>query len=264
MVGAADVSDQFWPTIATVVPVLALALIVEARATIAQWDSDFPWLLRSLQGLSWAFVLVLFAIVETVAFYDLAGNERSGTWVSFAIGAIISSLATLIFTPALSILAKTNAGAAIRFLTRFHSVPYDWKRYRLSYSVKKEQHRLTKGKKEFEALLAQATAVEGEILAIGQSDSPELQSNLAKVRATKKQISDNLEAVEAGLRKAADIETKMDDIWGEFTQSRKAFIKNMDAELSSMRKSTKNIESSDKNDSLPSGESQLANEDEST
>jgi hypothetical protein len=88
-VNTADVSDQFWPTVATVVPVLALALVVEVRTTIAQWDDDFPWPLRSIQGLAWANVLVQFGVVEIIAFNNLSGDEASKAGVSFAKVAIL-------------------------------------------------------------------------------------------------------------------------------------------------------------------------------
>ena len=34
--------------------VVALAIIVEARTSIQRWADDYPWLLRTQQGVFWA------------------------------------------------------------------------------------------------------------------------------------------------------------------------------------------------------------------
>lgn len=212
----ADVSDQFWPTAATVVPVLALALIVEVRTTITQWDSDFPWLLRSIQGLSWANVLIQFGLVEIVAFNDLSGDKTSKAWVSFAKLAIFVSLITLVLTPALSILGKTNMGAFVRLLTRFRTAPLEWRHHRLVRRTKKLRCQLTKKKAIFEQRIALATSTE-----------------------SKSDLASGLEDIEKDLKEITDIQTEMREQWSEYIQSRARLIRELDAELNRAEQSIK-------------------------
>lgn len=241
----ANVSDQFWPTIATVIPVLALALIVEARATIERWDNDFPWIIRSVQGLGWAYVLIEFGLVEVIAFNDLTGNEKSDAWVTTAKGAIIASLATLVLTPALTIFAKANTGAAVRLLVRLRSAGAVRRHYRLWNRARRVQRRLIKREKQLEALLTQATATERKALASERPDSSERQSTLAELRADMEKIEDKLEEARAVRQEIADIRTEINKDWKEFIQKRRVFIREMDAKLSNALATTVDKEGPD-------------------
>lgn len=140
---AGTVSDQFWPTTALVIPVLALALVVEVRATIARWNEGFPWWLRSVQGILWVYVLALFAIVEYIAFEDLANNNlKSSAWALAARVAITQSIITLIVTPALEVLTRSNARIIGEAIGRLKSARWQRKTIKVYFMVRKIERAL--------------------------------------------------------------------------------------------------------------------------
>jgi hypothetical protein len=227
-----EVSDQFWPTMATVVPVLALALIVEARSAIDHWDERIPWWVRSTQGFSWALVLVQFAIVEIVAFNDLAGNERSDAWVGIAKGSILVSLSTLILTPTLSILAKANAGVVVRVLVRARTAPVEWGYHRISNRSKKLERRIVEVRKNLAETLALAEADERRVLSGENPDSTESQDELARIASVKADILGKIESFEQDFQELINARTEARQGWEGYIQNREEIIKEFEKELS--------------------------------
>ncbi|HEX4088474.1 MAG TPA: hypothetical protein VHZ33_07130 [Trebonia sp.] len=217
------VADDFWPTIATIVPVLALALIVEARTTIAHWDSDFPWPVRSLQGLSWANVLIQFAIIEVVAINNLAANnEKSTAWVGLTKTAIFVSMLTLIFTPALSIFGRANAGAAIRLLFRILTIRIVWRGYRMRYRLWRIGIYLAKSKEEVEATLARTNALKLKALEDdGSSNSSEYNSKIVEVNDIESDAKRKLEEIEGKITEFKEAQLEMRSTWKEFREGSK-------------------------------------------
>jgi hypothetical protein len=219
---AGTVSDLFWPTAATVIPVLALALVVEARATIARWNDDVPWWVRSSQGLLWVYVLIVFAIVESVAFNDLAGNETSGAWAIAAQRSIVQSIIVLLVTPAVGLLARSNARAIARTVGRIFDTPYQWRILKVSLNAQRSARELDTLREDLKKQLARIIAVENEIRVDGPVDEHYAQV-LAEVESIKQEISNGLGRVEEKKRTLLDIRTKLDDIKKEVAQRRKKF-----------------------------------------
>lgn len=71
------VSGEFWPVTAQVIPVLALATVLEARAIIQKWPKETPRILGSILGATWTVSLILLALTEFFAFLELAGRRAS-------------------------------------------------------------------------------------------------------------------------------------------------------------------------------------------
>jgi uncharacterized membrane protein len=63
-------------------------------------------------------------------------------------------------------------------------------------------------------------------------------AKLAEPRVDMKEISDKLEETREATREIADIRTEINGDWKDFTRSRKAFIRAMDATLSGTKVST--------------------------
>jgi hypothetical protein len=225
------VSDQFWPTVATVIPVLALAMIVEIRSIIARWDADLPWWIRSTQGLVWFLALIQIAIVETVAFNYLASGETSSAWVLVAKESISASIVTLIIAPALSILGESNIHIYATALTRLARAPGDWQYFMLSRGAKRNLRLLAEKKKGLDELMARAINTERLILSSEHPDSSECQEDLAKVQGYKRRISSEIESAEA-IRK--EVIENSDNIRNEkerLTARRKELITQLEKDL---------------------------------
>jgi hypothetical protein len=113
------------------------------RATIARWEEGFPWWLRSVQGILWVYVLTLFAIVEYIAFDDLANNNlTSGAWAQAARASITQSIITLILTPALEVFARSNARIIGEAIGRLVSILWQRKMVEAYFMVRKMERQL--------------------------------------------------------------------------------------------------------------------------
>src|SRR5258708_14404031 len=94
------VSDQYWPTAAVVMPVLALAIVVEARATIQHWTKSTPRRVRTGQGILWTIPLLLFAYFEPIAFSILSvPGQKTPAPTSIASSCIIDFLRSIVLSP---------------------------------------------------------------------------------------------------------------------------------------------------------------------
>src|SRR5258707_6243613 len=108
------VSDQYWPIAAVVMPVLALAIVVEARATIQHWPKSTPRRVRTGQGILWTIPLLLFAYFEPIAFSILAGQaETTPAQVFMSSFAITVSLSILVLSPAFGLFLRSNSWLVI-------------------------------------------------------------------------------------------------------------------------------------------------------
>lgn len=106
--------QQYWVTSAQVIPVLALALIVEARSTIQRWDPDFPRWLRAFQGLLWSFPLILFALILPKCFQAISGSTIWGGYEVLVRVSIIACVNSLILAPVFEVLLTTHARVIAR------------------------------------------------------------------------------------------------------------------------------------------------------
>jgi hypothetical protein len=209
---AGTVSDQFWPTTALVIPVLALALVVEVRATIARWNEGFPWWLRSVQGTLWVAVLALFAIVEPIAFGNLANNNlTSGTWALAAQISITQSIITIIFAPALEVLTRSNARIIAGAISRLVGTRWQWRIVKAYFMIRKSERKLDDQRKLLEKLLLRATIVENRIRAEEPTGNDGYDRELAEAESVKESINNQLAILADKRRLAIDARAQLDD-----------------------------------------------------
>jgi hypothetical protein len=182
------VTDQFWPITAQVIPVLALAIILEARTAIQRWPNEVPKLARITNGVLWITPLALFAVVENVAFQILAGTTRStGTWMLLAMTAIIFSISALIIAPTLELLVRSNAWAIVGGLFRIFSI---LSRRKMRQSLRFVDRLLVENRTNYLetiASLERLDTFEQRIHLFGDADSQEVQKMLAENEAVKAQ-----------------------------------------------------------------------------
>jgi hypothetical protein len=212
---AGTVSDQFWPTTALVIPVLALALVVEVRATIARWKEGFPRWLRSVQGILWVYVLALFAIVEYIAFEDLANNNlTSSAWAQAARISITQSIITLIVTPALEVLTRSNARIIGEAISRLVATPWQWRIVKAYFQVRKSERQLDNRRERLEKQLLRTTIVEKQVRADGPAGNDGYDRALAEAQSLKEDINNQLAML-------ADKRRLLIDAWANLDSAKK-------------------------------------------
>jgi hypothetical protein len=103
---------------AQVIPVVALAVIVEARALSSHWEAATPDWLRISQSTIWATSLLALVLGEWLTFGALRGRDVVD-WLPTALAVVVGlAFSNLITGPALELFAKGNAGPLSYLLTR--------------------------------------------------------------------------------------------------------------------------------------------------
>jgi hypothetical protein len=142
-------NPEFWPTVATVIPVLALAIVVEARAIISRWseykDKKRIKIIRVLQSILcilWVTPLILSIYLETSSFDALEGGHVAHSAVSLAIPTVAIGLAVLIIGPAIELLIRSNARMIALLLLTF-AYGRAWWRWQLNIQKSRKLVRLS-------------------------------------------------------------------------------------------------------------------------
>lgn len=160
----------YWAAAAQTMPVLALALVIEARAIIASWPTGRLRAYKRVQGIIWTLPLLIYAVTLPVCFSAMSGNTVWAGWVEVIGLGIGGGAAALIVAPAFELLQRTNARAVARFLSlnplettsrirvwvwRHHLSPTRWQ---MSYQIwrnDRELVRMDKRLRQDQALAAQ-------------------------------------------------------------------------------------------------------------
>ncbi len=96
-------------------PVLALAIVVEARSLMTRWESGQGAIIKSFLGLSWGLPLLVYTFATPSCLMALTGQEVWSGWTVVIPNAMAMGLGSLVLTPALEILISSNAAALARF-----------------------------------------------------------------------------------------------------------------------------------------------------
>lgn len=98
---AADIPPQvanFWAPVSQIVPVFALALVIEGRRLASGWAETKPWL-RGLQGVFSYVAATLLFTVEGAAFVLMSRGISDSSIEVFAIGSLMGIFAGLVLFP---------------------------------------------------------------------------------------------------------------------------------------------------------------------
>ncbi|GAB3930340.1 hypothetical protein GCM10029976_031940 [Kribbella albertanoniae] len=95
-------------------PVLALALVVEARVIIRGWIPGRDRFFKSLQGFLWSFSLLSYAFAVPACFRALAEEAVWSGWPLVIELGIQVGITTLVVAPALELLVRANARTVAR------------------------------------------------------------------------------------------------------------------------------------------------------
>ncbi len=113
----ASVSD-YWATIAEVIPVIAFAIVLEARAITLSWrESKVPRAVRAIQSLFWGSILIVFAFTETSALQAVRGTEPPAWLPVLTEFAISGGMGILVLSPAIEVMVRANPEGTARILT---------------------------------------------------------------------------------------------------------------------------------------------------
>jgi hypothetical protein len=112
-------TPEFWPAVAQVAPVLALALTIEARFLITRaGKSSGGWFERRWLPLVMTLALIGLAWTELTALQVLSGSSAGSQSDEWVIGWISLSLGLLVINPALDLFVAANADVLVKFLGR--------------------------------------------------------------------------------------------------------------------------------------------------
>jgi hypothetical protein len=94
------VPPEYWLAVATTAPVLALALVIEARAIVRGWTTSTQRLYRTILSVVWAVPLLGFVVTEYYALKALRGEVAPSWLPSLSELAISGAMLILVLVPA--------------------------------------------------------------------------------------------------------------------------------------------------------------------
>ena len=106
------INSDFWSTSAQTMPVLALAIVVEARAVMSKWQSKENRLLHGVLGFGWAIPLILYGLSIPQCLLALSGRKVWDGWVQVIAYSVEAGVAVLILAPASQLLVRANSRPA--------------------------------------------------------------------------------------------------------------------------------------------------------
>lgn len=132
-----SVKVEYWSAVTTVVPVLSLALVIEARAQFNKWDRDIPAWYRTLQSLYWVGLLVSAAVAENTAFAALSGEPPPNRGPTLCSTVIAWLFAALVISPAAEFLVRGPSDTWALLLTL-----HPRSSWRLRRALKKQERKM--------------------------------------------------------------------------------------------------------------------------
>jgi hypothetical protein len=138
---------EYWLAVVTIVPIVALAVVVEARALAAGWTSAVPRAYRRVQSWLWVALALAFVLIEAEALPALRGLAAP-TWVpTFSEVTIQAALSYVLISSAVDLIIRAHAEVVAKALT-WHPILNLRERYLARVVVRKK----TKVRKGFELM----------------------------------------------------------------------------------------------------------------
>lgn len=154
---------EYWSAIVQVLPVILLAVVVEARAISVRWTRREPQWYKIVQSVLWAALLIATAVGELLAIRVLLGDVQEPWWTAMSSTTAIYGILLLAVAPALQTLARGFAEPIAAIVT-LHP---------------KESLRLWRMRREAQAALDELLQLEAEI----RADLRRQRSHLAEIEA---------------------------------------------------------------------------------
>jgi hypothetical protein len=217
-------NSQFWPTAAQVMPVLALAIVVEARLITSRWNDGVPQWLRFVQCVVWIGPLILFFYLEPLAFSVISGSQSTKTSVSLVIDAIRVSLGSLLIAPATELLFRSNARNIMRTRVFIRSFKPKWEMRYGRRDAKRLLKRVRKDHKQWQEQLKTIEHIRQDVYAGDCSDFSKCRETLdecARIEATVRARLAKIDEIEGNI---TNILARVKESTEKLNAAEKAFI----------------------------------------
>jgi len=221
------VKVEYWSAVTTVVPVLSLALIIEARAQFNKWDQEIPAWYRTLLSLFWVGLLVSAAAAENTAFTALSG-EPPPTWGPTLCSSVIASLfAALVISPAAEFLVRGPSDTWAILLT-LH-LRSSW---RLRRALKKQERTMVATEALKDACTSMIAGIDDQLARLDKHEGdpktePERSAIRAELKTLKLSIFANLDRYENVRRKSESLRNRSDKHYRDLADVRKKLAEDL-------------------------------------
>ncbi|MEU4714251.1 hypothetical protein AB0F73_11445 [Micromonospora purpureochromogenes] len=222
------INPDFWTTAAQTMPVLALAIVVEARSIMSTWVPGERRASKRFQGLIWGTPLIIYAFAIPRCFDALAGKSVPASWTTIISWGITLGVASLILNPAIEVLLRSNARAVARFV-RVLQMPIILPRlhWRLLKNRKKRR-RIDKNFREFDRQEIRVRSYRYQIESSEHANSP---LNQEKLRVIEWALG-LLDSQRAAIRlQVKEIDSETARVIGDFKESRERHLKSLEISL---------------------------------
>jgi hypothetical protein len=198
------VSD-YWATAAQVMAVLALAIVVEARAIVGTWVPGQDRILKAILGIAWTFPMAVFSVGIPACLRALSGATVWDGWPGVINSAISSAAYVVIGSPAVDFLFRSNAWLISRALAWMvgRRIVRSSERHSRSYRQRLREGSLTllRFEHKLAGQAARVDAHEDQLLHGEHPDCDECQAKLEQVSVLRSLIAES-EAEIADLRQS--------------------------------------------------------------
>lgn len=113
---------QYWAVIAQVVPVLALALVLEVRRVASKWTYEQRWR-RVTQSITFLLIGMLLATAEIQSLIALLSGRPSPTIAAAAGIMVMVAMAALVINPLTDLFTSANVDVVASAVLRFYWTP---------------------------------------------------------------------------------------------------------------------------------------------
>jgi hypothetical protein len=197
------VPPEYWLAVATTAPVLALALVIEARAIVREWTTSTQRLYRTILSVVWAVPLLGFVVTEYYALKTLRGEVAPSWLPSLSELAISGAMLILVLVPAVDfflvraqaeLLAKLLAVKPVSGLERWR------RRLKLAWDTRRVQKTIDDSRKMFDERtdkLNEQSALLAVAERVGIKDLENLRTEIDAMRLRQREEREELERLVA-------------------------------------------------------------------
>ncbi|MFG2037529.1 hypothetical protein [Dactylosporangium sp. NPDC048998] len=185
------IQPDYWSTSAQTMPVIALAIVVEARAVMARWTPGENRWYKAFQGLIWSVPLLGYAFAVPACFRALAGRAVWQGWDEVIDFSISAGLSALLFSAFAEFVLRSYARAFVTLVIAARSredLVYRWKSIRMLGRVRRRIAFLDRSLTSNERTLD--SQVE-RIMRLGHPECPACSSLLAGIGDTRRRIHEH-------------------------------------------------------------------------
>ncbi|MEW2384508.1 hypothetical protein AB0873_20790 [Micromonospora sp. NPDC047707] len=191
---------------------LALAIVVEARAIMAGWTPGEMRTVKSMQGLAWATPLIVYAIATPACFRSLAGERVWTGWPDIINFGITMGISTLVISPALELIVRSNA-RIVAGLTWLFALRFSLLRFRrMPRRIGATRHRIVAGLDELSGLERELDSLEATVYNSDHPTCAECVASLRRIDTIREKIGKRRVELNENLEELENIASEYDRV----------------------------------------------------